>query len=102
VLASDYYYPAPLLAAFRLAADGILPLAKAWDLISAAPARAAGLEDRGVIAQGRRADIILVDDRVALRPRVVAVIAAGQLVHLADANRLVHSTLASRKAVAAA
>ena len=37
VLASDYYYPAQLLAAFRLAADGVLPLAKAWDLISAAP-----------------------------------------------------------------
>jgi len=35
VLASDYYYPAQLLAAYRLAADGILPLAKAWDLISA-------------------------------------------------------------------
>jgi alpha-D-ribose 1-methylphosphonate 5-triphosphate diphosphatase len=102
VLASDYYYPAPLLAAFRLAADGILPLAKAWDLISAAPARAAGLEDRGVIAEGRRADIILVDDRVPLRPRVVAVIAAGRLVHLTDASRLVHSTMASRKEVAAA
>ncbi len=42
VLASDYYYPAQLLAAFRLAADGILPLEKAWDLISGAPARAAG------------------------------------------------------------
>ena len=28
VLASDYYYPAPLLAAFRLAADGVLPLAQ--------------------------------------------------------------------------
>ena len=39
VLASDYYYPAQLLAAFRLAADGVLPLARAWDLISAAPAR---------------------------------------------------------------
>ena len=102
VLASDYYYPAPLLAAFRLAADGILPLAKAWDLISAAPARAAGLEDRGVIAEGRRADIILVDDRVPLRPRVVAVIAAGRLVHLADASRLVHSSIASRKTVAVA
>ena len=36
VLASDYYYPAQLLAAFRLAADGVLPLAQAWDLISAA------------------------------------------------------------------
>ena len=32
VLASDYYYPAPLLAAFRLAADGVLPLAEAWQL----------------------------------------------------------------------
>ena len=102
VLASDYYYPAPLLAAFRLAADGILPLTKAWDLISAAPARAAGLEDRGVIAEGRRADIILVDDRVPLRPRVIAVIAAGRLVHLADASRLIHSIIAPRKTIAAA
>jgi alpha-D-ribose 1-methylphosphonate 5-triphosphate diphosphatase len=102
VLASDYYYPAPLLAAFRLVDDGVLPLGKAWDLISAAPARAAGLKDRGMIAEGRRADIILVDDRVPLRPRIVAVIAAGRLVHLTDANRLVHSTIASRKAVAAA
>ncbi|VIO70706.1 Alpha-D-ribose 1-methylphosphonate 5-triphosphate diphosphatase [Bradyrhizobium ivorense] len=101
VLASDYYYPAQLLAAFRLAADGILPLAKAWDLISAGPARAAGLEDRGVLAAGRRADIIIVDDKLPLRPRVVAVIAAGRLVHLTDASCLVHS-LAPRKTVAAA
>ncbi|MEN3351694.1 MAG: alpha-D-ribose 1-methylphosphonate 5-triphosphate diphosphatase [Bradyrhizobium sp.] len=101
VLASDYYYPAQLLAAFRLAADGILPLAKAWDLISSGPARAAGLEDRGVLAAGRRADIVIIDDKAPLRPRVVAVIAAGRLVHLADANCLVHS-LAPRKTVAAA
>ena len=91
VLASDYYYPAQLLAAFRLAADGVLPLAQAWDLISAAPARAAGLTDRGVLAEGRRADIILVDDKMPLRPRVVAVIAAGRLVHLTDAGRLLRS-----------
>jgi alpha-D-ribose 1-methylphosphonate 5-triphosphate diphosphatase len=102
VLASDYYYPAPLLAAFRLAADGVLPLPAAWDLISSAPARAAGLEDRGTIAEGRRADVILVDDRIPLRPRVVAVIAAGRLVHLTEATRLVLSTTAARKAVAAA
>lgn len=101
VLASDYYYPAQLLAAFRLAADGILPLAKAWDLVSWAPARAAGLADRGVLASGRRADIILVDDKVPLRPRIVAVIAAGRLVHLADPSCLVHSR-APRKTVAAA
>jgi alpha-D-ribose 1-methylphosphonate 5-triphosphate diphosphatase len=91
VLASDYYYPAQLLAAFRLAADGVLPLSRAWDLISAAPARAAGLSDRGVLTEGYRADIILVDDEVPLRPRIVAVIAAGRLVHLTDASRLSRS-----------
>jgi alpha-D-ribose 1-methylphosphonate 5-triphosphate diphosphatase len=101
VLASDYYYPAPLLAAFRLAADGVLPLAEAWQLISSAPARAAGLTDRGTLAAGARADILLVDDTVPLRPRIVAVIAAGRLVHLTEANRLVHAPIA-RKAVAAA
>jgi len=102
VLASDYYYPAQLLAAFRLAADGVLPLAEAWQLISAAPARAAGLTDRGVLAAGRRADVILVDDKVPLRPRVVAVIAAGRLVHLTDAGRVRNSSAAQHKAFAVA
>ena len=102
VLASDYYYPAQLLAAFRLAADGVLPLAQAWQLISSAPSRAAGLTDRGVLAEGQRADIILVDDKMPLRPRVVAVIAAGRLVHLADAGRMLPSSVTPRKAVAAA
>jgi alpha-D-ribose 1-methylphosphonate 5-triphosphate diphosphatase len=101
VLASDYYYPAPLLAAFRLAADGVLPLAEAWQLISSAPARAAGLADRGTLTAGARADILLVDDALPLRPRIVAVIAAGRLVHLTEANRLVHAPV-PRKAVAAA
>jgi alpha-D-ribose 1-methylphosphonate 5-triphosphate diphosphatase len=102
VLASDYYYPAQLLAAFRLADDGVLPLAEAWNLISATPARAAGLADRGVLAEGHRADIILVDDELPLRPRIVAVIAAGRLVHLTDASRLIHSSVKPSKAVAAA
>ena len=102
VLASDYYYPAQLLAAFRLAADGVLPLPAAWDLISAAPARAAGLADRGVLAEGHRADLILVDDEVPLRPRLVAVIAAGRLVHMTDASRLIRASATPRKAVAVA
>ena len=75
---------------------------EAWQLISAAPARAAGLTDRGVLAAGQRADIILVDDKMPLRPRIVAVIAAGRLVHLTDATRLRNSSPAPRKAVAAA
>jgi alpha-D-ribose 1-methylphosphonate 5-triphosphate diphosphatase len=101
VLASDYYYPAPILAAFRLAADGILTLADAWDLISAAPARAAGLSDRGTLTPGHRADLILVDDEVPMRPRIVAVIADGRLVHLSDAGRLIASSANRRQAVAA-
>jgi alpha-D-ribose 1-methylphosphonate 5-triphosphate diphosphatase len=102
VLASDYYYPAPLLAAFRLAADSVRPLAEAWQLISSAPARAVGLTDRGTLAAGQRADILLLDDSVPLRPRVVAVVAAGRLAYLTEANRLIRSFAASRKAVAAA
>jgi alpha-D-ribose 1-methylphosphonate 5-triphosphate diphosphatase len=102
ILASDYYYPAPLLAAFRLDADGVLPLAKAWNLISAAPAQAAGLADRGILAKGHRADIVVVDNALPMRPRIVAVIAAGRLVHLTDASRLIRSPVVRREAVAAA
>ncbi len=102
VLASDYYYPAQLLAAFRLVHDGVLSLPKAWDLISTAPARAAGLADRGVLAPGRRGDIILVDDTTPLRPRLAAVIAAGRLVHIADSRLLGQRTAPPHKAVAMA
>ena len=102
ILASDYYYPAQLLAAFRLVADRVLPLSAAWDLISAAPARAAGLADRGVLGAGRRADLILVDDEKPLRPRIMAVISAGRLVHLTDASRLLKPSVLPRKVVAAA
>jgi len=90
VLASDYYYPAPLLAAFRLAAENVLPLHAAWALVSATAAKAAGMPDRGTIASGRRADLILVDTQ-AERPRVVATIVAGRIVHLVDAERIVTS-----------
>lgn len=102
VLASDYYYPAQLLAAFRLAADGVLPLTEAWNLVSAGPARATGLTDRGTLAQGRRADILLVDDTTPLRPRLIAVISGGKLVHLTDATRLLSAAAMPREAVVAA
>jgi alpha-D-ribose 1-methylphosphonate 5-triphosphate diphosphatase len=101
VLASDYYYPAPLLAAFRLAADKVLPLGKAWDLISAAPAKAAGLSDRGTLTEGQRADILLVDDALPMRPRIVAVIAGGRLVCMTDADRIAASRARRFEAIAA-
>ena len=50
VLASDYYYPATLRAAFILAERGVLGLPHACALISENPARAAKLPDRGIIA----------------------------------------------------
>ena len=61
ILASDYYYPAMLAAVARLQADGIGPLPDLWKLVSTHPAAALGLADRGEIAVGRRADLILMD-----------------------------------------
>ena len=87
VLASDYYYPAPLLAAWRLATEEVVPLHAAWALVAQTPAAAARLTDRGTIAEGRRADLILVDTRDE-RPRVVATIVAGRIVHLVEADRI--------------
>ena len=88
VLASDYYYPAPLLAAFRLAKDGVAPLPQAWSYVSERPAQAAGLPDRGVLEPGHRADVILVEAEEGRDPIVVATIAGGRLVHLSAADRL--------------
>lgn len=97
ILASDYYYPAPLLAAFRLAADGVVPLPHAWALVSGAPAAATGLHDRGQIAAGKRADIILVDPRDTRRPRVVAAISRGYVVHLTEPRRILSTASAGRR-----
>ncbi|WP_417516434.1 alpha-D-ribose 1-methylphosphonate 5-triphosphate diphosphatase [Minwuia sp.] len=80
ILASDYYYPAPLHAAFRLVADGVTDLASAWRLISTHPAQAAGLPDRGVLEPGKRADIVVVDASGPEAPRVRAVFVAGRKV----------------------
>ena len=79
VLSSDYFYPAMLRAAIVLAGRGVLDLPRAWELISTNPAAAAGLTDRGAIAEGLRADVVLVDPAV---PRVVATIAGGRIAYV--------------------
>jgi alpha-D-ribose 1-methylphosphonate 5-triphosphate diphosphatase len=76
VLSSDYFYPAMLRAALILAGRGVLNLAQAWSLISANPANAAGLSDRGTISAGKRADLIVLDSDI---PRVAATIAGGRV-----------------------
>ncbi|GAA5157366.1 alpha-D-ribose 1-methylphosphonate 5-triphosphate diphosphatase [Viridibacterium curvum] len=88
ILASDYYYPAPLHAAFKLAAQGLLPFAQAWALVSHNPAQALALRDRGHIATGQRADLLVVDALDATLPRLVATLAAGRIVYLAEGARL--------------
>ena len=60
VLASDYYHPAMLAAVARLHAEG-RALPALWRLVAANPARAMGLGDRGEIAPGLRADLVLLD-----------------------------------------
>jgi alpha-D-ribose 1-methylphosphonate 5-triphosphate diphosphatase len=61
VLASDYYYPSLLNAVARLRADHVGPLESLWPLVSGNSAKASGLRDRGEIAPGLRADLVLVD-----------------------------------------
>lgn len=61
ILSSDYY-PASLLdAAFRVADDKAnrFTLPQAIRLVTRNPARALNLDDRGVIAEGKRADLVL-------------------------------------------
>lgn len=78
-LASDYHYPAPAGAARRLLSEG-WSLARAWELVSAGPARVLGLGDRGRIAPGLRADLVVTDPHLG---RVHATFAAGRPIWMA-------------------
>lgn len=80
LLASDYVPASLLHAVLQLAAEGgaaDLPTAVGW--ASAAPAAAAGLDDRGEIAPGKRADLILVQQAGEV-PVVRATYVAGKRV----------------------
>ncbi|MBM1310525.1 alpha-D-ribose 1-methylphosphonate 5-triphosphate diphosphatase [Sulfitobacter mediterraneus] len=78
-LASDYHYPSPRRAALMLADTGLCDLAAAWHLVSAGPAKVLGLADRGTLAPGMRADMVILhkDSR-----RVAATLAGGQFSYL--------------------
>lgn len=72
-LASDYHYPAPRIAALALAEE--IGLAAAWGLVSSGPAAVLGLSDRGRLAPGLRADLVVLDRA----GDVGAVIAGGEM-----------------------
>lgn len=84
-LASDYYYPALLQAALVLARDGAAGFAASWALLSAQPAAAVGLDDRGEIGEGKRADLVLVDPGEPAR--IVATFVAGVPVHVVGTSQ---------------
>jgi alpha-D-ribose 1-methylphosphonate 5-triphosphate diphosphatase len=78
ILASDYYYPALLQAPISLVARGVCNWVQAWALVSSNPAAAIGLTDRGVIAEGRRADLVVLPEG---RARPAMVMSGGRIVY---------------------
>ena len=73
ILSSDYVPFSLLQAAFALAESGRTDLPGAIRMVSANPARAARLSDRGEIASGLRADLVRVRTNDGLPPVVAAV-----------------------------
>jgi len=81
-LATDYFPASMLQAAFRLAELGVLPLHESVRLVSAEPSRLVGLHDRGSLALGQRADIVLVEaNSQAAHPRVRATLREGHFIY---------------------
>ena len=67
ILSSDYIPASLLRAAFRLAAEvDEIDLPAAVAVVSRKPAHAVGLDDRGEIAAGKRADLVWVHDAAGL------------------------------------
>jgi len=77
-LVSDYHYPAPMTAAFRLVDEG-MALPEVWPLISSKPAEILGLRDRGQIAEGLRADLCILNRATR---QVEGTLVAGRFSHL--------------------
>lgn len=65
ILSSDYVPASPLQAIFALYGAGLITLSQGSAMVSANPARAIGLDDRGRIGTGARADLIRVSSHRA-------------------------------------
>ncbi|UCI31708.1 alpha-D-ribose 1-methylphosphonate 5-triphosphate diphosphatase [Mesorhizobium sp. B4-1-4] len=78
ILASDYHPSAILPATIALADRGEGGLARSVALASANPARALGLNDRGRIAQGLRADLVIAER--GRMPRLRATLRGGRVI----------------------
>jgi alpha-D-ribose 1-methylphosphonate 5-triphosphate diphosphatase len=78
-LCSDYHPASLLMSPYRLKEDVELPLEQGFAMISTTPAKLAGLQDRGEIAKGKRADIIIIDE--SHFPKVVLTFKDGEVVY---------------------
>lgn len=78
-IASDYHYPSPRRAALMLVDAGVMDMAGAWALVSAGPARLLGLDDRGTLAPGKRADFVVLDTQSR---RVAATFVQGRVSYM--------------------
>lgn len=81
-LASDYFYPAMLAAIDRLDREKRADRLALWSLVSSGPARTMGLDDRGDIAVGKRADLVLVDWPKGQTPSVQGTWVSGRCAYL--------------------
>lgn len=79
-LCADYHPATLIVAVFRLPELANITLADAVRMVSANPARAAGLTDRGEIAVGKRADLVSVADINGLA-QAAGVFSAGKLIY---------------------
>lgn len=77
-LVSDYHYPSLHRAALKLW-DAGMTLCEAWGLISSGPADVMGWTDRGRLALGARADLVMMN---AQSRRIEGVFCAGRVIHL--------------------
>ncbi|MEO0596369.1 MAG: alpha-D-ribose 1-methylphosphonate 5-triphosphate diphosphatase [Chloroflexota bacterium] len=91
ILATDYYPAAMLHTAFKLYRDDIMPLHESIKLVSTNAADAMQMTDRGQIAKGYSADLVLVHENTKF-PQVRGTIRKGQPIywdsHLADVSDL--------------
>ena len=78
-LCSDYHPASMLQAAWAMNREMGLDLGQAIGMISSVPAAISGLDDRGEIAQGLIADLLVIDDRDI--PKVVTTMKEGDVIY---------------------
>lgn len=84
VLASDYFYPSMLAGVARMHRERRAALPDLWSLVSSGPAKASGLTDRGEIATGKRADLVLIDWPEDATPAVTLTLSGGRTAYRAE------------------